>query len=125
VRTAGDLLERHTAAESGGLCTSCGQPSPCASVRHATEVRRAAGLGGAGFNSGAFGELPTRRLPMDDQQTPRDDQQTPRTEREAEAARDGAADPARDDFDHLGHEEQEEVPGGTRGGGMPGSPLGR
>jgi hypothetical protein len=44
VQVADDLLSRHTAPEPGGDCAACGQPSPCASARHAYEVYRAAGL---------------------------------------------------------------------------------
>jgi hypothetical protein len=43
VRAATDLLSRH-AGQAGGACASCGETSPCASARHAVEVRRAAGL---------------------------------------------------------------------------------
>jgi hypothetical protein len=43
VRAADDLLTRHT-GQPGAVCASCGQPSPCASARHAAEVRLAAGL---------------------------------------------------------------------------------
>jgi hypothetical protein len=42
-RAATDLLSRHT-GQAGGTCSSCGEMSPCASARHAIEVRRAAGL---------------------------------------------------------------------------------
>lgn len=42
-RAATDLLGRH-AGQAGGTCASCGDTSPCASARHAIEVRRAAGL---------------------------------------------------------------------------------
>lgn len=42
-RAATDLLGRHT-GQAGGTCPSCGETSPCASARHAIEVRRAAGL---------------------------------------------------------------------------------
>jgi hypothetical protein len=45
LRAADDLLNRHV-GESGGMCSSCGQMVPCASARHAQEVRRAAGLAG-------------------------------------------------------------------------------
>jgi hypothetical protein len=43
VRAATDLISRHT-AQPGGVCAACGELSPCASARHAIEVRRAAGL---------------------------------------------------------------------------------
>lgn len=43
VRAATDLLSRH-AAQPGGVCAACEEMSPCASARHAIEVRRAAGL---------------------------------------------------------------------------------
>jgi hypothetical protein len=43
VRAATDLLSRH-AAQPGGVCAACDGMSPCASARHAIEVRRAAGL---------------------------------------------------------------------------------
>lgn len=43
VRAATDLISRHT-AQPGGVCAACDQLSPCASARHAIEVRRAAGL---------------------------------------------------------------------------------
>ena len=42
-RAATDLLSRHT-GQAGGTCPSCDEVSPCASARHAIEVRRAAGL---------------------------------------------------------------------------------
>jgi hypothetical protein len=44
VQAADDILGRHTAAEPGGACAACGQPTPCATARHAQEVYRAAGL---------------------------------------------------------------------------------
>jgi hypothetical protein len=71
-RAATDLLSRH-AGQAGGACPSCGETSPCASARHAIEVRRAAGLpdtisasdplidasadplGGGSLGSGSFG----------------------------------------------------------------------
>lgn len=70
VRAATDLVSRHS-GQAGGTCAACGEASPCASARHAIEVRRAAGLpdaisrtdpltsppvgGGADLLSGSFG----------------------------------------------------------------------
>jgi hypothetical protein len=67
LRTADDLLARHT-SDSSGMCTSCGQFSPCASARHAEEVRRAAGLAGPVPALGVNGAAPpvdhtARRFP--------------------------------------------------------------
>lgn len=50
VRAATDLLGRH-AAQPGGACAACDDMSPCASARHAIEVRRAAGLPDGGSAS--------------------------------------------------------------------------
>lgn len=76
VQAADDLLAKHVAAQPGGPCVSCGQVSPCASARNATEIRRAAGLTAAPgapvsappTNAGAFGSGATaspRRLTLE------------------------------------------------------------
>lgn len=129
VRAADDLLGKHT-GEPGTLCDSCMQILPCPAVRHATEVRRAAGLGATpparGGNGGLFisanaaaSNHTSRRFAMEQRGASEEPRQVPAT------TRDTADNAALDDFDHTGRQEQKDLPGGTRGGGNPNSQLGR